>query len=94
MFEAILEFYIGYEKIFKFDIWNAFLGLDTRTFESFKTNYSSRKKYMLGDKKKLSLKEIGRMKKENKLTKLFDGEVLAEVENKFIEEENNKTGKN
>ena len=87
--ESILEFYLGYEQIFKFDVWNGFLGLENKTFETFKTNYSSRKGYMFGDKKNVGLKELSRMKKEDHLSKLFDLEILSEVENKFIEEENN-----
>jgi hypothetical protein len=92
--ESILEFYIGYEHIYKFDIWRSFLGLENKMFDSFKLNYISRQGSILGQKKSVSLKELSRMKKENKLSSLYDQEVLKEVENKFIEEEEqNRTGK-
>ena len=88
LLESILEFYLGYEKIYKFDVWNGFLGLENRMFETFRKNYVSRKGHMLGDKRALGLKDLDRMKRENVLSQLFDLEVLAEVENKFVEEEN------
>jgi hypothetical protein len=93
LIESILEYYIAYEHIYKFDIWRAFLGLENSIFDSFRLNYKSRQGSLLGQKKRVSLKELNRMKRENKLSFLFDKEVLKEVEDKFIEEEEQlKTG--
>lgn len=83
---------MGYEQVYKFDVLNKFLGMEAKEFETFRKNYASRKGHLLGDKHQLSLKDIERMKKENKLTTLFDQEVLGQVEDRFMEEENNPTG--
>ena len=91
--ESILEFYLGYELVYKFDVWNAFLGLESSVFETFKKNYVSRKGYLLGKKKSLKLKDLDRLKSENKLSNLFDQEILNEVDHRIIEEERNRTGR-
>lgn len=83
---------MGYEQVYKFDVLNGFLGLEDKIFERFKKNYASRKGHLLGAKHQLSLKDLERMKKENKLTTLFDQEVLNQVEDRFMDEENNLTG--
>jgi hypothetical protein len=94
IFESIIEFYINYEFVYKFDVWNGFLGLNSNMFETFRKNYVSRKGYLLGNKKILRLKDLDRMKSENKLSKLFDQEIIKEVENRIVDEERNKTGNN
>ena len=84
---------MSYEHIYKFDIWRGFLGLENKVFDSFKLNYKSRQGSLLGQKKRITLKELGHMKKENKLSFLFDKEILREVDNKLLQDaEQQRTG--
>ena len=86
MLEAVLGFYLSYEKVFKFDVWKAFFRLKSDLFEVFREHYKSEKRHLMGEKSVLGLKDLEKMRKEDLLTQLFDEEVLEDVKEKFSAE--------
>lgn len=85
--ESIIEFYLGFEHIFKFDSLKGFLTLSEDSFLKFRKNYVTAKEYLTGETDINSLKILRKQKEEGKLSELFDQEVLTETEQKLFKDE-------
>ena len=90
--EAVLEYFLGYQQIFKFDVLIGFLSLNENDFSSFKKHYIKQKAFLTGEQDLRTWKNIQKSRKEGKLSDLFDKEILNDVQKRLSIEEQEDFG--
>ena len=93
LIESVLEYFLGYQQIFKFDVLIGFLSLTENDFQKFRENYVQQKAFLTGDQNLKSWKSIQRNNKEGKFSDLFDQEIINDVRKRVRIEEQEEFGR-